>query len=162
MQKNENEQELKACNYNVMNVRYLEESRGVTAIQWIPRPPLSVPFGRPLPFPLLSSHSGSVHGTFLASRGPCSCRGREFANSTHSDMIDNSKPLHGPAYFVFKCSCRPPRLMKKCRPGPLPGSPVPKTAPGHVIRGIKVAKSTSPQNVPSYTYLSEPFWRHAV
>src|SRR4029434_3063295 len=57
-----------------MNVRYLEESRGVTAIQWIPRsPPCPFHLGdpevnfppRPLPFPLLSSHSGSVHGTFL-------------------------------------------------------------------------------------------------
>ena len=85
---------------------------------------------RPLPFPLLPSHSGSVHGTFLASRGACSCRGRQFANSTHSDMIDNRKPLRGPDDFFFKCSCRPPRLMKKCRPGRLPGSPVPKTAPG--------------------------------
>src|SRR4029434_6446769 len=92
---------LSACNYNVMNVRYLEESPGVTAIQWIPRLPLSVPFGRLLPFPLLPSHSGSVHGTFLASRGACSCRGRQFANSTHSDMIDNRKPLRGPDDFFF-------------------------------------------------------------
>src|SRR4029434_2586201 len=112
-----------------MNVRYLEENRGVTARQWIPRPPLSVPFGRPLPFPLLSSHSGSVHGTFLASRGACSCRGRQFANSTHSDMIDNRNPLRGPDDFFFKCSCRSPHFMKNCRPGRLPGSPVPKTAP---------------------------------
>ena len=104
-----------------MNVRYLEESRGVTAIQWIPAPP-----------PLPPSHAGSVHGTFLASRGACSCRGRQFANSTHSDMIDNRKPLRGPDDFFFKCSCRPPRLMKKCRPGRLPGSPLPKTAPGYV------------------------------
>src|SRR4029434_4977793 len=81
------------------------------------------------PSPLLSSHSGSVHRIFLASRGACSCRGRQFANSTHSDMIDNRKPLRGPDDFFFKCSCRPPRLMKKCRPGRLPGSPVPKTAP---------------------------------
>ena len=117
-----------------MNVRYLEESRGVTAIQ---SPPCPFHLGdpevncppRPLPFPLLPSHSGSVHGTFLASRGACSCRGRQFANSTHSDMIDNRKPLRGPDDFFFKCSCRPPRLMKKCRPGRLPGSPVPKTAP---------------------------------
>ena len=101
-----------------MNVRYWEESRGVTAIQWIPAPP-----------PLPPSHAGSVHGTFLASRGACSCRGRQFANSTHSDMIDNRKPLRGPDDFFFKCSCRPPRVMKKCRPGRLPGSPVPKTAP---------------------------------
>src|SRR4029434_1223636 len=86
-----------------MNVRYLEESRGVTAIQWISPPS---PFHledpevncppRPLPFPLLPSHSGSVHGTFLASRGACSRRGRQFANSPHSDMRDNRKPLRGP------------------------------------------------------------------
>ena len=124
-----------------MNVRYLEESRGVTAIQWTPPPPCPFHLGdsevncppRPLPFPfpLLPSHSGSVHGTFLANRGACSCRGRQFANSTHSDMIDNRKPLRGPDDFFFKCSCRPPRLMKKCRPGRLPGSPVPKTAPAH-------------------------------
>src|SRR4029434_3873978 len=132
MQKNENEQELKACNYNVMNVRYLEESRGVTAIQWIPRPPLSVPFRRPRGElsparpPLPPSPLGSVHGTFLASRGAFNCRGRQFANSTHN-MTDNRKPLRGPD--VFLCSCRPPRLMKRCRPGRLPGSPVPKTAP---------------------------------
>ncbi|CAB1451106.1 unnamed protein product, partial [Pleuronectes platessa] len=29
------------------------------------------------------------------------------------------------------CSCRPPRDMKRCRPGRLPGSPMPKTATGH-------------------------------
>src|SRR4029434_6869230 len=87
---------------------------------------------RPLPFPLLPSHSGSVHGTFLTSRGACSCRGHQFANSPHSDMIDNRKPLRGPDdyyFFFFKCSCRPRHVMKKCRPGQLPGSPVPKTAP---------------------------------
>src|SRR4029434_2409965 len=84
---------------------------------------------RPLPFPLLPSHSGSVHGTFLASRGACSCSGRPCANSTHSDMIDNRKPLRGPEDFFFKCSCRLPRFMKKCRPGRLPGSLVPKNAP---------------------------------
>ena len=48
-----------------MNVRYLEE-----------RDPEVNCTPRPLPFPLLPSHSGSVHGTFLASRGACSCRGR--------------------------------------------------------------------------------------
>src|SRR4029434_10951602 len=130
-----------------MNVCFLEESRGVTdfsplisleycSIQWIPRsPPCPFHLGdpevncppRPLPFPLLPSNSGSVQDTFLASRGACSCRGRLFANSTHSDMIDNRKTLRGPVDFFFKCSCRPPRLMKKCRPGRLPGSPVPKT-----------------------------------
>src|SRR4029434_10265223 len=109
-----------------MNVRYLEESRGVTAIQWIPRPPLSVPFGRPrgelslAPPPLPPSHTASVHGTFLASRGAYSCRGRQFSNFPHSDMIDNRKPLRSPDDFFFTCSCRPPRLMKKCRPGRLP------------------------------------------
>src|SRR4029434_3205941 len=106
-----------------MNVRYLEE-----------RDPEVNCTPRPLPFPLLPSHSGSVHGTFLANRGAYSCRGRQFANSTHSDMIDNRKPLRGPDDFFFKISHRPPRLMKKCRPGLLPGSPVPKTAPGGDVR----------------------------
>src|SRR4029434_5069774 len=90
----------------------------------------------PAPPPLPPSHSGSVHGTFLASRGACRCRGRQFATSTHSDMIDNRKPLRGPDTFFFKCSCRPPRLMKKCRPGQLPGSPVPKTAPANEGIGV--------------------------
>ena len=79
-----------------MNVRYWEESRGVTAIQWIPAPP-----------PLPPSHAGSVHGTFLASRGACSCRGRQFANSTHSDMIDNRKPLRGPDDFFLSAGAAP-------------------------------------------------------
>src|SRR4029434_10210795 len=121
-----------------MNVRYLEESQVGLLYSGSPAPPCPFHLGdvncplRPLPFPLLPSHSGSVHGTFLASRGACSCRGRQFAHSTHSDMMDNRKPLHGPDDFFFKCSCRPPRLMKKCRPGRLPGSPLPKTAPGYV------------------------------
>ena len=32
-------------------------------------------------------HTASVHDTFSASRGACSCRGRQYANSPHSDMI---------------------------------------------------------------------------
>src|SRR4029434_6987738 len=110
-----------------MNVRYLEESQVSLLYSGSPAPPCPFHLGelncppRPLPFPLLPSQSGSVHGTFLANRGACSCRGRQFANSTHSDMIiDNRKPLRGPDDFFFKCSCRPPRLMKKCRPGRLP------------------------------------------
>src|SRR4029434_225933 len=92
------------------------KSRGVTAIQWIPRsPPCPFHLGdpevncppRPLPFPLLPSHSGSVHGTFLASRGACSCRGRQFANSTHSDMKDNRKPLRGPDDFFLSALAAP-------------------------------------------------------
>src|SRR4029434_1820228 len=60
-----------------------------------PIPPLSVPFGRPrgklspAPPPLPPSHTASVHGTFLASRGACSCRGRQLSHSTPSHMIDN-------------------------------------------------------------------------
>src|SRR4029434_7564324 len=100
-----------------MNVRYLEESRGVTDFSPLisvllytvdpPFPPLSVPFGRPrgelslAPPPLPPSHTASVHGTFVARRGACSCRGRQFANS-HSDMIDNTKPLCGQDDFYKK------------------------------------------------------------
>src|SRR4029434_10341496 len=89
-----------------MNVRYLEERRGVTdfsplisleccSIQWIPPFPLC-PFYlgvRSVPrAPSPSPFSHRICGTFLASRGACSCRGRQFANSPHSDMIDNRKP----------------------------------------------------------------------
>src|SRR4029434_899636 len=119
-----------------MNVRYLEESRGVTdfsplisleycSIQWIPRSP-PCPFHledpevncppRPLPFPLLPSHSGSVQDTFSASRGACSCRGRLFANSTHSDMIDNRKSLRGPDDFFLSALAAPHVLRKTAAP----------------------------------------------
>ncbi len=81
-------------------------------------PPLpSAPFGRDelaAPPPLSTSHTASVHGTFSASRG---------ANLPipHSYMIDNIKPLSGADYYFFhKCLCRPPRVMKKGRPGQLP------------------------------------------
>src|SRR4029434_1336612 len=101
-----------------MNVRYLEESRGVTAIQWTPTPPCPFHLGdsevncppRPLPFPLLPSHSGSVQDTLLASRGACSCRGRQFANSPHSDMIDNSKPLRVPDDIYFLSASAAPHV----------------------------------------------------
>src|SRR4029434_2377078 len=79
---------------------------------------------RPLPFPLLPSHSGSVHGTFLASRGAYSCRGRQFANSTHSDMIDNRKPLRGPDDFFFLMSLSAPHVLRKSAAlGGCPGRP---------------------------------------
>src|SRR4029434_2816303 len=69
----------------------------------------------PAPPPLPPSHSGSVHGTFLASRGACSCRGRQFANSTHSDVIDNRKPLRGPDDF-FLVLLPPPTSYEKVPP----------------------------------------------
>src|SRR4029434_6751661 len=71
---------------------------------------------RPLIFPLLPSHAGSVHGTFLASRGACSCRGRQFANSTHSDVIDNRKLLRGPDDFFLSAPAAPHVLYKISAP----------------------------------------------
>ena len=48
----------------------------------------------PAPPPLSPSRTAAVHGTFSASRGACSGRGRQYANSPHSDMIDNRKLLY--------------------------------------------------------------------
>ncbi len=118
--------------YYKLNVRYVEESHGVTDFR-----PLSGPYPCPLhlgevndppPFPLLTQLLCT--DTFSASRG---------ANLPipHSYMIYNRKPLSGADLFVFfKCLCRPPRVMKKCRPGRLPGSPMPKTATDYICRGL--------------------------
>ncbi len=94
--------------------------------KWIP-PSLSAPFGRGELSPAAAPPSPFHFSHSFYARHLLSKQGRQFANSPHSYMIDNRKPLSGADDF-FKCLCRPPRVMKKCRPGRLPGSPVPKTA----------------------------------
>ncbi len=93
-----------------------------------PSPSLSAPFGRGELSPATAPPSPFHFSHSFCARHLLSKQGRQFANSPHSYMIDNRKPLSGADLFFFKCLCRPARVIKKCRPGRLPGSPVPKTA----------------------------------
>ncbi len=125
--------------FNIMNeMCYLEESQGGTdlsPLSW--PPPLSAPFGRgelsPAAVPPSPFHFSQTYARHLLSK-----QGRLFANSPHSYMIDNRKPLSSADFFFFKCLCRPPLVMKKYRPGLLPGSPMPKTATGSRVVRTKV------------------------
>ncbi len=110
-------------------MRYLEESQGVTDFSPLSEsPPLSAPFGRgelspaATPPPLSTSHS-------FCARHLLSKQGRQFANSPHSYMIDNRKPLSDADYF-FSSACAAPHVSR------LPGSPMPKTATVYVNEHI--------------------------
>ncbi len=88
-------------------MHYLEESQGVTDFSPLSGSPssLSAPFGRgelavpTPPSPFHFSHS-------FCARHLLSKQGRPFANSPHSYMIDNRKPLSGADYFfIFSSAC---------------------------------------------------------
>ena len=100
------------------------------------RPPCSFHLGDPevnCPPSPSPSHTASVRHLLRKQGHLQQLQGAPiFQFPTHSDVIDNRKPLCGADdFFFFKCSCRTPRVMKKCRSGWLPGSPVSKTASAH-------------------------------
>ncbi len=98
-------------------MRYLEESQVVTDFSPLsgPPPPVrsiwerwTVPRSRsPLTFPLL---------TQLLCMAPSQQAGSQFANSPHSYMIDNRKPLSGADVIFFQVLVPPPHVMKKTCP----------------------------------------------
>ncbi len=80
-------------------MRYLEESQGVTDFSPLSGspPPLSAPFGRgelPPPPPFHFSHS-------FCARHLLSKLGHQFANSPHTYVIDNRKPLSSADFLLF-------------------------------------------------------------
>ncbi len=129
--------------FNIMNeMCYLEESQGGTdlsPLSW-PPPPLSAPFGRgelsPAAVPPSPFHFSQTYARHLLSK-----QGRLFANSPHSYMIDNRKPLSSADFFSFSSACAAPHLSWKITaPGCCPVRPCQKPPLDQELWGQKLSK----------------------